>query len=79
MQPSLLKVNLSLVRCSGIIVHHLAAENQVPEFALNWRERMRNVDQKVDSFCPNHACNFLSPKANLHKIHEKLFPCCNLF
>jgi len=42
-----MKIHLSLVLCSGIIVHHLETENQVPEFALNWRERIRNVDQKV--------------------------------
>ena len=42
-----MKIHLSLVLCSGIIVYHLAAENRVPEFALNWRERIRNVDQKV--------------------------------
>lgn len=42
-----MKIHLSLVLCSGIIVHHLETENQVPEFALNWREQIRNVDQKV--------------------------------
>ena len=42
-----MKIHLKLVICFGIIVHHLAAKNQVPEFALNWRERIRNVDQKV--------------------------------
>ena len=31
MEPSLMKIHLSLVLCSGIIVDHLAAENQVPE------------------------------------------------
>ena len=42
-----MKIHLSLVLCSGIIVHHLETENQVPEFALNRREQIRNVDQKV--------------------------------
>ena len=42
-----MKIHLSVVLCSGIIVYHIAAENRVPEFALNWRERIRNVDQKV--------------------------------
>ena len=35
-QPSLMKMHVSLVLCFGIIVEHLAAENQVPKFALNW-------------------------------------------
>ena len=47
MELYLMKIHLSLVISSGIIVHHLATENQVPEFALNWREWIRNVDQKV--------------------------------
>ena len=42
-----MKMHLSLVLSSVIIIDHLAAENQVPEFALNWHERIRNVYQEV--------------------------------
>jgi len=45
MQPFLMKMHLYLVLCFGIIVDHLAAKNQGPEFALNCRERIRNVEQ----------------------------------
>ena len=39
-----MKMHLSLVLCFGIIVDHLAAENRVPSFVLNWHEQIRNVD-----------------------------------
>ena len=45
--PSLMKMRLSLVLYSGIIVDHLAAENQVPKFAFNRHGEIRNADLRV--------------------------------
>ena len=53
-----MKMHLSLALCFGIIVDHLAAENQVPEFALNCYERTKNVDRSVLSRRPPQDFKF---------------------
>ena len=60
-RPSLMKMHLSLVLYSGIIVDHLAAENQVPKFALNWHGRVRNGNYK-GRYWPSSRLRLYGPR-----------------